>query len=357
MYSGGSEPQRCSKVWSRPIKLQAVCAWGWTSDGRPKSFQEQIPDRIRRSPDSNRREGLAWQSKRNSSPRLGAMGCGDKLMSKSLASGSANTLTMSACIPFLLLHSTASLYLSELNTEPLVSETKYRHATDGNWIPLISLNNSQQIKGSNAVGGNRPPTICWVRWHTAFAWPVGQRWRGCALQLRGPWGDSFISNVSIYSALNRPQMPSRINLFCTATSSVPDWLVSIKKSSERLLKSRDSWNENKVVFVFMNSLPEEITSAWLKSITAVTKENYFTSNDALNCVINMLSASKRQESFKKTKRMEPLMKVTGSGILFIKNISHNAPHWCSILSSLLCLFWWDMLKPRARLHHDRQLCT
>lgn len=88
----------------------------------------------------------------------------------------------------------------------------------------------------------------------------------------------------------------------------------------------------------MNSLPEEITSAWLKSITAVTKENYFTSNDALDCVINMLSASKRQESFKKTKRMEPLMKVTGSGILFIKNISHNAPHWCSILSSLLCLF-------------------
>ena len=246
------------------------------------------------------RKCLAWQSTRNSSPRLRATGCGDKWMPKSLASGSANTLTMSACIPFLLLHSTASLHLSELNTEPLVSETKYRHATDGNWIPLISLNNSQQIKGSNAVGENRPPTICWVRWHTAFAWPVGQRWRGCALQLRGPWGDSFISNVSIYSALNRPQMPSWINLFHTATSSVPDWLVSIKKSSERLLKSWDSWNENnKVVFVFMNSLPEEITSAWLKSIKAATKDKYFTSNDALNCVINMLSASNRQESFKK----------------------------------------------------------
>ena len=107
--------------------------------------------------------------------------------------------------------------------------------------------------------------------------------------------------------------------------------------TDLLLKSRDSWNESKVVFVFMNSLPEEITSAWLKSIKAATKDRYLTSNDALNCVINKLSASKRQESFKNKEIMasESLLKVTGSGINLIKNISHNAPLWCSISSALL----------------------
>lgn len=87
----------------------------------------------------------------------------------------------------------------------------------------------------------------------------------------------------------------------------------------------------------MNSLPEEITSAWLKSIKAATKDRYLTSNDALNCVINKLSASKRQESFKNKEIMasESLLKVTGSGINLIKNISHNAPLWCSISSALL----------------------
>lgn len=50
--------------------------------------------------------------------------------------------------------------------------------------------------------------------------------------------------------------------------------------------------KTKVFSVLMNILPEEISSAWLESIKAGSKDRCYTNNDALSCVMNMLSARK-----------------------------------------------------------------
>lgn len=57
--------------------------------------------------------------------------------------------------------------------------------------------------------------------------------------------------------------------------------------------------KTKVFFVLMNILPEEINTEWLKSTKAGSKDRCYANNDALKCVMNMLSARKRWESFKK----------------------------------------------------------
>lgn len=68
-------------------------------------------------------------------------------------------------------------------------------------------------------------------------------------------------------------MPSRINLPPMATKKVEE------PGLERKLR-------------FMNILSEEISSAWLVFIKSGSKDRCYTNNDALNYVMNMLSATK-----------------------------------------------------------------
>ncbi len=68
----------------------------------------------------------------------------------------------------------------------------------------------------------------------------------------------------------------------------------------------------------MNILPEEISSARLKSIKAGSKDRCFTNNDALSCVMDMLSARKDRNHIKKKVVSEPLLKVIGTGVNLLK---------------------------------------
>lgn len=135
------------------------------------------------------RAASAWHDNQSQTRSPGATGRGDKWMLKSLASALQTRRQWAhASRSFFSIQQHLSS-LSELITEPLVSGTKYHHATDGNWIPLIRLNNGQQIKrrwrwgegGGKSVWVTRSP-------HTACR---AQRWRGCLLQLQEPRGDSF----------------------------------------------------------------------------------------------------------------------------------------------------------------------
>lgn len=132
---------------------------------------------------------------------------GDKWILKSLASALQTLWQWAHASPpsfFCIQQHLSSL--SELITELLVSGTIYHRATDGNWIPLIRLNKGQRIKGDDAEGEKKKSlNIRPAGWHAALTWPAGHRGEEvCLLQLQGPRGDSFISNVSIYAALNIP---------------------------------------------------------------------------------------------------------------------------------------------------------
>lgn len=158
-------------------------------------------------------ECLAWQSKSNSG--LTATELPQQMNAKKSCISSANISTMSACI-LLPLHSTASLFcLSELITEPLVSGSKYHHATDGNWIPLIGLNNCQQTASTDAEKREKKrrksQQICPAGRHAELTGPAGRRVEEAFfLFSQVARGDSLTSNVSIYAAFRNPQLLSTI---------------------------------------------------------------------------------------------------------------------------------------------------
>lgn len=49
--------------------------------------------------------------------------------------------------------------------------------------------------------------------------------------------------------------------------------------------------KTKVFFLFMNIFPEEISSAWLESMKAGSKDRCYTNDAALDRVVNTLSAT------------------------------------------------------------------
>lgn len=65
----------------------------------------------------------------------------------------------------------------------------------------------------------------------------------------------------------------------------------------------------------MNFLPEDISSAWLESIKAGSKDRCYTNNDAFNCIMNMPSAKKdRNEIYKKKASFKSTAERDATGI-------------------------------------------
>lgn len=84
----------------------------------------------------------------------------------------------------------------------------------------------------------------------------------------------------------------------------------------------------------MNVIPEEISSAWLESTKAGSKDKRSQKQSCAQLCYEHAFSQERQESVKK----KCLLKVIGDWYSFIKNISHKTPHQCSVLLSLLNLF-------------------
>lgn len=84
----------------------------------------------------------------------------------------------------------------------------------------------------------------------------------------------------------------------------------------------------------MNILPEEISSARLESIKAGSKDRCYTNNDALNCVMDMLSARKDRNHKKVCFFSGPLLKVIATGINLLKILP--TIHHTGVLYYRLC---------------------